>query len=331
MIPSTMLAVQVLHDGRLVTGPVPVPVPDPGEVLIKVACSPINPSDLGFVAGVHGTPIVAGLEGSGRVVAAGPGLIPRALHGRRVAFASAHGGAWAEYAVAKAMRCIPLTRRVSTEQGSMLIVNPLTAIAFFDMARRGRHHAIVNNAAASALGRMLIRLGRRHGIPVISIVRRPEQAGAIMQAGAAHVLDSSDPSFASALRDLAGRLRATLVLDAIGGAHTQTLVEAAPPGSTIVAYSALAGEPSTFHPRTLIAEDKTIVGFYLGNWAAKKNLVRTIRDVIAVQQLIGSGLETDVRRRMPLEAAQQAVDLYAREMSAGKILLVADPGQVAPA
>lgn len=46
-------------------------------------------------------------------------------------------------------------------QGATLIVNPLTALAFFDIVKRGSHTAIVNNAAASALGRMIIRLGRR--------------------------------------------------------------------------------------------------------------------------------------------------------------------------
>jgi NADPH:quinone reductase-like Zn-dependent oxidoreductase len=327
MIPGSMTAVQVQSDGRLAAGRIPVPVPAPGEVLVRIAASPINPSDLKFLAGAAGSPAVPGLEGSGRVVAAGAGLVPRLLTGRRVAFASARGGAWAEYATTTAMGCIPLGRRVSTEQAAMLIVNPLTALAFLDMARSGRHAAIVNNAAASALGRLIIHLGRRHSLPVINIVRRKEHVTELRQLGADYVLDSSDPSFAPALRDLAGRLRATLVFDAIGGSHTRTLVEEAPPASTIVAYGNLAGEPSTFDPLALVGGRKTVVGFYLGHWAAQKGLLRTLRDVVRVQRLIGAGLETEVRNRVTLEAAPAAVEAYRQEMSGGKILIVADASQ----
>jgi len=48
------------------------------------------------------------------------------------------------------MSCIPLVRKLSFEQESMLFVSPMTAMAFFKIARRGRDTAIVNNAAASA-------------------------------------------------------------------------------------------------------------------------------------------------------------------------------------
>jgi NADPH:quinone reductase-like Zn-dependent oxidoreductase len=45
------------------------------------------------------------------------------------------------------------------EQGAMMLVNPLTAWALVDVARRGRHRAIVQTAAASAFGKMVLKLG----------------------------------------------------------------------------------------------------------------------------------------------------------------------------
>jgi len=326
-LPETMLAVHLEREGGpLVVRQVPVPRPERGEVLIRMAAAPINPSDLGFLAGSYTVqrqlPVVPGFEGSGTVVAAGGGALPRLLVGRRVGFAAARGGTWAEYAVTPTMRCIPLRRHVSLEQGAMLIVNPLTALAFFDLARQGRHAAMVSNAAASALGRMVVRLGRTEGLPVINIVRRPEQVAVLRALGAEYVLDSSEERFAVGLRELAHRLRATLLLDAVGGAQTQTLVDAAPAGSTIVAYAALAGEPSIFSPRTLIGDDKKIRGFYLGHWAANKGLLRTVRDVMRVQRLAGTDLQTTVHRRLPLSEAQQAVEMYRNNMTAGKVLLV---------
>ena len=332
MLPDEMDAVRFKGAGEpLLVERIPVPRPARGEVLIRMAAAPVNPSDLGFLTGASASspsPIVPGHEGSGTVTAAGPGVIPRLLVGRRVAFASAQGGTWAEYAVAAAMRCIPLRKNLSLEQGATLIVNPLTAIAFFELAKRGGHTALVNNAAASALGRMIVRLGRTSGVTVINIVRRQDQVDLLKALGAEHVLDSTDNRFASRLRELAHRLRATLVFDAVGGTQTQTLVDAVPFGSTIVVYSALAGEPSVFNPRTVAGDDKKLVGFYLGNWLKRRGIVGTLRDIRRVQRLASSELQTTVHGRFPLSAAQAAVDAYRGNMTAGKVLLVADAGQV---
>src|SRR5260370_16408050 len=68
----------------------PVPKPGKGQVLIRVTASPVNPSDLHFLEGQYAfrktLPSVPGLEGCGRVVAAGDGLLARRLPGNRVAF-----------------------------------------------------------------------------------------------------------------------------------------------------------------------------------------------------------------------------------------------------
>lgn len=330
---AQMHAVQLEREGGpLVVRELAVPRPGGGEVLIRVAAAPLNPSDLGFLAGTYVVqrplPVVPGFEASGTVVGAGGGLFARLLVGRRVAFAVAGGGTWAEYAVAPAMRCIPIGRGIPMDQAAMLIVNPLTAIAFFDIARRGGHRAIVSNAAASALGRMVIRMGRARGIPVINVVRRAEQVELLRSLGAEHVLSTHEEDFAARLRDLAQRLRATLFLDAIGGRHTGVLVEAAPFGSTILAYSALAGEPSVFGPRTLIGGDKKIVAFYLGHWMARKGLWRTVADIARVRRLVGTELQSTVAKRFPLSRAQEALESYRSHMTAGKVLLVADPTAV---
>ena len=68
---------------------------------------------------------------------AGQGFMPRLLNGRRVACSAllTGDGTWAEYMVASAQSCIPLNKAVSFEQGSMLLVNPLSALAIFEMAQ----------------------------------------------------------------------------------------------------------------------------------------------------------------------------------------------------
>src|ERR1700690_1840708 len=142
--PETMQAVQLDKDGGpLIVRQIPVPKPGAGEVLVRMAASPINPSDLGFIEGGHGYektfPVVPGVEGSGTVVAAGAGLLPKILMGRRVACAksSTSDGAWAEYMLPRASQCAPLQKKISNEQGAMLLVNPLTALVFFDILKKG--------------------------------------------------------------------------------------------------------------------------------------------------------------------------------------------------
>lgn len=210
----------------------------------------------------------------------------------------------------------------------MMMVNPLTALAIFEIAKHEKHAAIVSTAAASALGRMILRLGRQNGIPIICIVRRKEQVDLIHSLGGEYALDSSRPDFGSQLQALAHQLKATLILDAIAGSLTGQLLKAAPAGSTVLVYSSLSREPSVFDPRELLFEDKRLAGFYLTNWLAKKNILQLVRIMGNVQRQLGSHLQTKVQRRFPLSSAQQAVDHYVNHMSDGKVLLVADAHEI---
>ena len=143
------------------------------------------------------------------------------------------------------------TRMYSLEQGATLVVNPMTAVIFFDIIKQGRHRAFVNTAAASQLGRMLLRMANKRNIPIINIVRREEQADLLRSLGAEHVLVSTDSDFDQKLSTLTHRLNATLVLDAISGAFTQRLVDASPPNSLILLYSNLSASPAQIMPNSL--------------------------------------------------------------------------------
>src|SRR6516165_4572446 len=131
-------------------------------------------------------------------------MLPRFLKGRRVACAAADpkvtGGMWAEYVVTSAQFCIPLRKHVDLEQGAALLINPRTAWGLMHKARRGRHRAVVQTAAASALGRMIVRLGKRFSIPVINVVRQDEQVELLRRLGAEYVLNSSESEFDKRLR-----------------------------------------------------------------------------------------------------------------------------------
>jgi NADPH:quinone reductase-like Zn-dependent oxidoreductase len=224
--------------------------------------------------------------------------------------------------VTPASRCVPLPDEISDEQGSMLLVNPMTAVAFFDMARRDGHRAIVNTAAASSLGRMVELLGRKKHTPVIHIVRNLKQKSTLINLGAQHVLISSEKNFSKELYTLARTLKATLVFDAVGGKLTRQILLAVPPDSTIVIYGNLSGDQPEIDHRSLVADNKKVIGFYLANSLKETNPVATIRNIVRVRKLLKDELTIPVQGRFSLEEAQTALDSYLGNMSAGKVLLI---------
>ena len=335
-IPSRMHAVQLDEpNGKLIVRELPVPHPQAGQVLVRMAAAPINPSDLGSLTGIsYGSertyPFTPGKEGSGTVIEAGEGLMPRWLDQRRVACAAllTGDGTWSEYMVTSAQFCLPLIKHVSLEQGAMLLVNPLSALSIFEIVQRGKHRAIVSTAAASALGGMILRLGKRYNIPVIHIVRRQAQAEWVRSLGGEFVLNSSELDFVEQLRTLAHKLQATMFLDAIGGGMTQQLADAAPFGSTILLYSKLSDQNSVIDPVSALSKELHFEGWFLANWLQKKNFLQKLQFFQRAQSLVASDLHSPIHKRFPLTAVQAALETYINQMSAGKILLVANPQEV---
>jgi len=335
-IPSTMHAVQLDEpNGKLTLREIPVPRPQTGQVLIRMAAAPINPSDLGSLSGLSYSgerqfPFTPGLEGSGTVIEAGEGMMPRLLNGRRVACSAllTGDGTWAENMVTSAQSCIPLNKNVSLEQGTMLLVNPLSALAILEIAQHGKHRAIVSTAAASALGGMILRLGKRRNIPVIHVVRRQAQVDWVRGLGGEYVLNSSDADFIEQLRTMAHKLQATLLLDAISGSMTQQLADAAPLGSTILLYSRLSDQECIIDSRTALIKNLHFDGWFLANWLSEKNLLQVLQLSQQAQSLLATDLQSPIHKRFPLAAAQKGLETYVNHMSAGKILLVANPQEV---
>ena len=335
-VPENMQAIRLEEEnGQLQVRQLPVPKPGPGEVLVRMAASTINPSDIGFMYSTSGysnktLPVTPGNEGSGTVVAAGTGFLPNFMLGKRVAcIRRGNGdGTWAEYMFTKASLCIPLGKNVSLERGASLLVNPMTAAVFFELIKQGKHAAFVNTAAASQLGRMLVRMAHKRGIPIINVVRRSEQADLLRALGADYVLVSTEADFDQKLTELARRLHATLILDAISGEFTQRLIDASPVGSTLLLYSNLSQSPAKVNPNSLWYYNRRVEGFHLSTWSSKQGLVKLLSVSRQVQKLANSELQTSYHKRLPFTAAQEGLEYYQKNMTAGKILLVIDPQEV---
>jgi NADPH:quinone reductase len=333
-LPATMRAVQLhSYEGKpldLTVDEIPVPRPGRGEVLVKVFASPVNPSDLMFITGNYGfkkpLPAIPGFEGSGTVVATGTGTMARFMKGRRVACAAADakssGGMWAEYIVTSAQFCVPLNKKVEMEHGATMLVNPLTAWALVDEARKGNHRAAVQTAAASALGRMVIRLGQKFGLPVVNVVRRREQVELLRGMGAEYILNSSDAGFDGELRKVCHQLGASISFDAVAGEMSGRVLAAQPLRSRMLVYGGLSLKAIEIDPGSLIFDQKHVEGFWLSAWLRGRNLLSQLRVARQVQALLAGDLKTEIRARLPLEQAAAGLQQYSADMTAGKVLLM---------
>ena len=312
--------------GKLHIESVPVPVPGPGEVLVKMTASPINPSDLANISGTYmakSWPFTPGLEGSGTIVKAGGGILPRLRLGKKVACSPSAGGdgTWAEYMKTSVMKTVPLPGDIDLDQGSMMLINPMTAMAFIELLKEGKHAAMVNNAAASSLGKMLIRLSADRSIPLINIVRKEQHISELKKMGALYVLNSGSESFIDDLGALCAQLGATLILDAVCGKESGRLLGAAPPGSTLLAYARLSGDPIQADPSDLIRLEKKISGFQLGNWLNTKSTIYKLSFLKSVRKEMQAALSSKIHQIFLMEEVNQAIELYRGNMSAGKVLL----------
>jgi NADPH2:quinone reductase len=226
---------------------VEVPEPGPGEVVVRIEASPINPSDLGLLlagadvtaavlggtaerpvvtaplpvaamramGGRVGIPMPVGNEGAGTVVAAGSSAAAGALLGKTVAVAG--GGMYAQYRCLDASLCLELPEGTRAVDGASSFVNPMTVLGMVETMRLEKHLALVHTAAASNLGQMLNRLCIEEQVPLVSIVRRQEQEELLRSAGAAYVCNSTSPDFMAELTAALKATAATLAFDATGG------------------------------------------------------------------------------------------------------------------
>ncbi len=242
---SKQLTSNITSAGKLELTLAEVPVPDlgPGDVLVRVEATPINPSDLGLLLGPadlttlssDGTTVTAdipeklmrmvqaridqalpvGNEGGGVVIAAGDSPEAQALMGKVV---GAVGGAmYSEYRVLPAQMCLVMNEGATSEDAASCFVNPLTALGMVETMRLEGHTALLHTAAASNLGQMLVKICLADGIDLVNVVRKQEQVDLLKSLGAKYVLNSSDPNFMNDLTDALAETKATIAFDATGG------------------------------------------------------------------------------------------------------------------
>jgi NADPH:quinone reductase-like Zn-dependent oxidoreductase len=318
---------------------VPTPEPGRGQVRVRMLASPVNPADLLIVRGTYGyrppLPATPGFEGVGVVEAAGPGLLRhlrRLVRGRRVVVLNRQPGTWQEYVVVHAAQLVPIADDLPDDQAAAFFVNPATVIA---MVRRilavPRGAWLLQTAAGSALGRMVIRLGKHDGFRTLNVVRRREQAEELLRAGADAVICTADESIEDRVRAVTAGQGVPFALDAVGGATGSAVLRALGPRGRMLVYGTLSEEPLELSPRTLMAGQKRLEGFWLSEWVRAQSKLAMLGLFREISRLMRAGvLTSDVGAAFGLEQIGEAVRQASTPGRKGKVLLRISSGQGPP-
>ena len=252
---------------------VPVPTPTDDEVLIEVHAAPISPSDLALlitfggdlaninisgsgedtVASMKVHPAMmksmksrldqampAGNEGAGVVVDAGSNV--KHLTGKTVGLAG--GAMYSQYICVPAINCLVMDDETTAAEAASSFVNPMTALSFVETMKMENHSAIVNTAAASNLGQMLVKICNDDEIPLVNIVRTQEHVDLLKNIGAKYVCNTSEENFKETLVTALIETGATLGFDATGGGNNGEL-----PGQILAAMEIASNSGSGEYSR----------------------------------------------------------------------------------
>ncbi len=315
----------------------PMPVPGPGEVLIRAAASGVAYADVvmreGLYPGAPPFPLTPGYDVVGTVAALGSGVTGLAV-GDNVAALTVHG-CYARHVLAQADDVVPVPDGLDPAEAVSLVLNYLTA---WQMLHRCAHvaagDAVLVHGAAGGVGTALLQLGRLAGLTCYGTASAGKHK-LVAELGGIPIDYRTEDFVARVKRDGDGVLA---VFDPIGGAHWKRSYAALAPTGTLVCYGfydalsggrrnligaarALLGMPR-YTPLKLFGDNKAITPYIITAWRdRRRSLYR--QDLATLFALLADGKITPViAERVPLADAARAQDLLGNAKLAGKIVLV---------
>ena len=270
-IPATMRALQQPslngpQDLRLIAD-APVPVPGPGEVLIRVTAAGVN---FGDVSQAYGTflggprpPYLAGFEAAGEIVAVGEavtGLEP----GARVIGAGLGCGAFAEYTALPAAAVLPVPAGWAEKEALGLVVNWPTALAALrPLGGITAGQTVLIHAAAGGTGQAAVKMAKHYGATVIATASSGKHE-AVRALGADHVLDSSGADLTAEVLRLTGGAGVDLVLESAGATLGVSLAAAKRVTGRVVVYGVAGGEAAITNWELIYKHQVHLIGLNIG-------------------------------------------------------------------
>jgi len=305
----------------------PMPTPGPGQVRVRMLAAPVNPSDLMTCRGIYtkipSLPFAPGYEGVGVVESAGPGLFGKFLVGRRVAMLTGEGGSWQEYNVIPARQAVPLSNQIPIDQAAMFFVNPTTAYVLTrEVLKVPSGEWLLQTAAGSALGQMVIRLGKHFGFRTICVVRRSQQVRELVELGADEVIATDEQDLHERVMQITGGKGVRHAIDPVSGELGSRVIRCLSPGGRLIVFGTLSHQPLQFSSRDLMTPGASVEGFWLGNFMAKLGLLKKLSIVSKVGSLMKAGiLVSEIGKTFTLDEIREACVEAERTARGGKVLL----------
>ncbi len=285
-------------------------LPDPqataGQVVVRIRAAGVNFADVLVRQGRYPQPpplpTVLGREIAGEV------------DGRRVmSAAGAETGAYAELAVAEEHWLVPLPESASFEEGASFLTTFLTAWIPLKRAGIASGATVVVHAAAGGVGSAGVQLAKHLGATVVATASTPDKRRVALELGA-------DEAYG--YDEFAQRVKADLVLDAVGGGIFKHSIGVLNPLGTIVGIGFADGWWDPLDTALMVGRNLALQGFYLGRlMKLRPDVVReATREVVALWE--AGAVKPLVGATFPLERAPDAHRLIEERKSVGKVVLV---------
>ena len=322
---ETMRAVEISRPGGpevLVEIRRPIPVPGPGEVLIRLAFAGVNRPDLLQRAGAYAPPPGAsdlpGLEGAGVVEAVGAGVTQWGPGDAVCALLP--GGGYAELALAPASHCLPIPEGMGAREAACLPETLFTVWSNVVMrgGLRGGERFLVHGGA-SGIGTTAIQVAAALGARVFATAGGPERARACEALGAERGIDRHAEDFVAVLKEQGG---ADVILDMVGGPYLPRNLEALAEDGRLVQIAFLQGPKAEVDLNLVMRRRLTLTGSTLRpqSVAAKARIAGELRRE-AWPLLARGRLRPVIAREFPLAEAAGAHAALEAGVIVGKIVL----------
>jgi NADPH2:quinone reductase len=299
------------------------PTPGPGKVVVEVAAAGVNFMDIGVRRRMAWTdvpePKIIGVEGAGRVIALGEGVMGFAI-GDRVAWVYAPGS-YAERVEIPEGALVPVPDAIDDRTAAAIMMQGLTASHFatdFYPVQPG--DVALVHAAAGGLGLLLTQIVKLRGGTVIGRVSSAAKAEIARSAGADHVIVDADGNFADQTLALTNGDGVNVVFDGSGPATFAGSLASLRRSGTFCWFGPVLGGPG---PIDVMSLPKSIkLGYAVfSDHIPTPELLRE-RSAQLFQWVIEGRLRVEIGGVYPLaDAARAHGDMESRR-SIGKLLLI---------
>jgi len=298
----------------------PVPELQKDEVLVKVAVSGVNFTDLNQRSGINKIPLpaVLGSEGAGTVERSNA---PSFKPGERAAWCMVRGS-YAEYAAVPARMLVRIPDGIDFRTAAAAMLQGMTAhyLSHSTFPLKAAHTALIH-AAAGGTGRLLVQMAMMLGARAIGTVGTPAKAELAREAGASETVLYDQVDWVAEVKRLTAGAGVDVVYDSVGQATFLKGLDCLKPRGMMVHFGVSSGQIEPFDTRGLTARGSLFLARPTLNThiSDPKELAWRSSDVF---RWIAEGkLRLRIDREYALgDAAQAHRDLEGRATS-GKVLL----------